>query len=51
MIKVRIALKGSGWVMDDGAFEYEVFYQNIVQMFEGDPKDPWVVDTLEWWNE
>ncbi|KAF8800022.1 hypothetical protein BYT27DRAFT_7119084 [Phlegmacium glaucopus] len=28
-----------------------VFYQNIVKMFEEDLDDPWVKETLAWWNE
>ncbi|KAF8814888.1 hypothetical protein BYT27DRAFT_7156659 [Phlegmacium glaucopus] len=50
-IITRIALRGRGWIIDDGAFEHGVFYQNIVRMFETDPDDPWVKDTLAWWNE
>ena len=37
--------------MDDGAFEYGVFYHNIVRMFDSDDSDEWAQDTLEWWNE
>jgi len=32
-------------------FSYEKFYENIVTLFEDDPEDPWVIDTLEWWNK
>ena len=49
--QTRIALRGKGWTIDDGDFEYGVFYQNIVKMFESDPDDEWAKDTLEWWNE
>ena len=38
-------------MIDDGAFEYPVFYQNIVRMFESDPDDEWVQETLAWWHE
>jgi hypothetical protein len=50
-MQTRIGLRGLGWTTDDGAFEYEVFYQNIVRMFEDDAEDPWVKETLGWWNE
>jgi hypothetical protein len=50
-IQTRIALRGKGWTIDDGAFEYGVFYQNIVTMLESDPDDEWAQETLAWWNE
>lgn len=50
-LQTRIALRGKGWTMDDGAFEYGVFYHNIVRMFDSDDSDEWAQDTLEWWNE
>ena len=28
-----------------------MFYQNIVSLFENDPEDDWVKETLAWWNE
>ena len=49
--QTRIALRGKGWTLDDGAFEYGVFYQNIVRMFESDTEPEWAADTLAWWNE
>lgn len=49
--KTRIALRGLGWGIDDGDFEYQVFYQNIVSMFEDNPEDDWVKETLAWWQE
>ncbi|KDR76066.1 hypothetical protein GALMADRAFT_139825 [Galerina marginata CBS 339.88] len=45
---VRIALRGRGWGTEDSAFDYEAFYQNIVKMFEDDPEDCWVIETLDW---
>jgi len=36
--------------MDDN-FDSEVFFKNIVKLFEDNPEDEWVVDTLEWWNK
>jgi hypothetical protein len=32
-------------------FDHEAFYKNIVYLFESDPKAPWVVETLAWWDE
>ena len=39
------------WGSSDNLFNVQLFYDAIVEMFERDPNDPWVVDTLEWWNE
>lgn len=52
-LQTRIALRGKGWTLDDGAFEYGVFYQNIVRMFESDVEADaeWIAETLAWWNE
>ena len=36
---------------DDKNFNLQEFYNTIVVMFEKDPQHPWVVETLEWWNE
>jgi hypothetical protein len=41
----------SQWGSYDGLFDLEMLYSTIVTMFESDPDDPWVVETLEWWNE
>ena len=41
----------SQWGSSDNLFNIQLFYDAIVEMFERDPKDSWVVDTLEWWNE
>jgi len=30
---------------------FNCFMTPSVEMFERDPKDSWVVDTLKWWNE
>ncbi|KIM48500.1 hypothetical protein M413DRAFT_22983 [Hebeloma cylindrosporum] len=49
--RARIVLRGRGWTLEDGAFEYGVFYQNIVRMFEDDHEDDWVKETLAWWQE
>jgi hypothetical protein len=50
-LQTCIALWGRGWTIDDGTFEYAVFYQNIVRMFESNPDPEWVANTLAWWNE
>ncbi len=39
------------WGSYDGVFDLEALYSTIVTMFESDQDDPWVVETLEWWNE
>ncbi|KAJ6617692.1 hypothetical protein B0H10DRAFT_1948189 [Mycena sp. CBHHK59/15] len=31
----------------DGRFDYEKFFDNIVELFEADPSDPWAIETLE----
>ncbi len=41
----------SQWSSSHDLFNLEEFYDTIVATFEKDPKDPWVVETLEWWNE
>ncbi|KAG6835577.1 hypothetical protein H0H93_016837 [Arthromyces matolae] len=39
------------WCIEDGNFNLWRFFENIVAIFEDDPDDPWVVDTLEWWDQ
>jgi hypothetical protein len=39
------------WGSSDNLFNLQLFYDVIVEMFERDPQDPWVVDTLEWWKK
>jgi hypothetical protein len=41
----------SQWGSSDNLFNLQLFYDAIVEMFERDPSDSWVVDTLEWWKE
>jgi hypothetical protein len=38
------------WRLDDGLFNNEEFFHIIVCLFETDPDDDWVKDTLQWWN-
>ncbi|KAJ7582252.1 hypothetical protein C8J56DRAFT_895050 [Mycena floridula] len=40
----------SEWGMEDGLFEMDQFYENIVALCD-DMDDPWVQETLEWWND
>jgi hypothetical protein len=50
--QVYIALSSmSQWGSYDGVFDLKAFYSTIVTMFESDPDDLWVIETLEWWNE
>ncbi|KAG6851912.1 hypothetical protein C0991_005040, partial [Blastosporella zonata] len=39
------------WDIKDGKFNLQSLFNNIVALFESAPKDPWVVETLNWWNE
>ena len=38
------------WRLDDGFFNKQDFFQTIVSLFETDPEDAWVGDTIQWWN-
>jgi len=50
-MKTYIALSSmSQWSSYDGLFNLEEFYTTIVTMFEKNMDDPWVADTLAWWN-
>ena len=40
----------NSWSMADGHFDLHTFYDNIVTLFETNPRSPWVVETLNWWN-
>jgi hypothetical protein len=39
------------WSAVDGEFKMEQFYDLITDLFERDPNDPWVVETLAFWNK
>ena len=41
----------SQWKSYDNLFSLQRFYDSIIALFEVDPQDPWVIDTLEWWDE
>ncbi|KAI0652174.1 hypothetical protein C8Q79DRAFT_922702 [Trametes meyenii] len=40
------------WEDEDGTFEAETFYSNVVRLFKDDINvdDDWVAETLSWWN-
>lgn len=38
------------WNTTDVHFNYEKFFEWIVEMFEEVPEDIWVVETLAWWQ-
>ncbi|KAK0495235.1 hypothetical protein EDD18DRAFT_1354450 [Armillaria luteobubalina] len=40
-----------GWCKQDRAFNMTAFYGSIVTLFEDQPDDIWVLQTLAWWNE
>jgi hypothetical protein len=49
---VRFALSSDEeWGLGDNTFSYKAFYDNIITLFEDDLEDPWVIETLEWWNK
>jgi hypothetical protein len=41
----------SQWGSSDNLFNLQLFYDAIVEMFERDPNDSWVIETLQWWKE
>jgi hypothetical protein len=38
------------WRLGDALFSKEDFFHVIVRLFEIDPDDDWVKDTLQWWD-
>jgi len=38
------------WRLGDELFNKEEFFHIIVRLFEIDPDDIWVKDTLQWWD-
>ena len=40
----------TAWNVLDAEFNAEEFYLCIVNLLESNPKDPWCVSTLQWWN-
>ena len=50
-IQARFALSStSSWGADDGLFVFNEFYYAVLELFEH-PGDPWVKDTLQFWNQ
>lgn len=43
-------LSTSPWTAKDGKFDYERFFERIVQFFE-DPNDLWALETLAWYQK
>ena len=39
------------WGELDGDFNQKHFFDNVVLLFEMDPKDPWAIETLAWWDK
>ncbi|KAG6818546.1 hypothetical protein H0H92_002622, partial [Tricholoma furcatifolium] len=51
-VQARFAISSvETWSMRDASFDYEMFYFNIVAIFEDEPDNPWVQETLHWWNQ
>ncbi|KAJ7486556.1 hypothetical protein FB451DRAFT_771356 [Mycena latifolia] len=47
----RTMISTSDWTVKDGAYNYEKLFNSVVELFENDPADPWVVDTLNWFQD
>ncbi|KAJ7189664.1 hypothetical protein GGX14DRAFT_580524 [Mycena pura] len=47
----RTMLSTKDWSRKDGAYDYVKMYRQVVALFEDDPEDEWVVETLEWYND
>ncbi|KAG6896814.1 hypothetical protein C0992_005914 [Termitomyces sp. T32_za158] len=51
-VQARFAISSSEkWCIKDGKFNLAHFFNNIVALFENDPKNPWVLETLAWWDK
>jgi hypothetical protein len=51
-VQAYIALSSmSQWGTSHDLFNLCDFFDTIVATFETNPDDPWVGETLEWWNE
>jgi hypothetical protein len=50
-IQARFALSSTtSWGTDDRLFVFNEFYYAVLELFEY-PDDPWVKDTLQFWNQ
>ncbi|KAJ7115176.1 hypothetical protein C8R44DRAFT_794206 [Mycena epipterygia] len=46
-VQARTMLSTSDWTTKDGNYNYVKLFDSIVALFETDPTDAWVVDTLK----
>ncbi|KAG6872227.1 hypothetical protein C0992_009749, partial [Termitomyces sp. T32_za158] len=50
-VQARFALSSvEKWTRKDGNFDLQRFFEMVVRLFESNPEQPWVIDTLRWWN-
>ncbi|KAG6839305.1 hypothetical protein C0991_004023, partial [Blastosporella zonata] len=50
-VQARFALSScEEWCSEDGKFNLWRLFENIVPVFEDNPDNPWVVETLQWWD-
>ncbi|KAJ7462487.1 hypothetical protein FB451DRAFT_1180780 [Mycena latifolia] len=47
----RTLISASDWTSKEGSYNYEKMFDEVVHLFEDDPTDPWVVETLKWFQE
>ncbi|KAE9384942.1 hypothetical protein BT96DRAFT_982178 [Gymnopus androsaceus JB14] len=51
-VQARFALSDKdNWKDDDDHFRYSDFYNEIINVFEDDPKDEKIIETLNFWNQ
>ncbi|KAJ6572483.1 hypothetical protein DFH09DRAFT_1362442 [Mycena vulgaris] len=46
--QARTMISSADWSIKDGSYDYEKLFTSVVALFETDPADPWVVETLAW---
>ena len=52
LFKARFTLSTmEEWGEVDGNFNQKRFFESIIGVFEEDPEDEWVIDTLKWWDK
>ncbi|KAJ7663517.1 hypothetical protein B0H17DRAFT_1211616 [Mycena rosella] len=49
--QARTMLSTSDWTPKDGTYDYEKLFNQVVKLFEDDPADPWVIETLQWYQD
>ncbi|KAJ7602977.1 hypothetical protein DFH06DRAFT_1257676 [Mycena polygramma] len=47
----RTMISTSDWDRYDGLFSYTDMWDAIMALFKSDPQDPWVVETLAWYQD